>query len=73
MIDPTQEPPFYPSCRITDGVVTEMTGNANAYWAFANDAILITEGQPVAIGWLYADGRFIPPPGGPTVLPAQEA
>lgn len=71
MTDPTQEPPFAATCRVTDGVVTEMTGWANQHWATENGAVLIPDGVPVAVGWLYDGTVFTEPNHQPETLPVE--
>lgn len=68
-MDQTQIPPFGHSCRVSNGVVTEMTGWANAYWCEHNDALLIPDGVPVAVGWRYDGQTFTDPALTPDTLP----
>jgi hypothetical protein len=70
--DPTQVPPFAGTCRVVDGVVTELTGWANAHWATENDAVLIPDGVPAGVGWLYDGTTFTDPnPPTPETLPTE--
>jgi hypothetical protein len=69
--DLTQVPPFAGTCRVADGVVTELTGWANAHWAGANGALLIPEGVPVAVGWLFDGTTFTDPNATAEPLPVE--
>ena len=71
MSDPTQVPPFAGSCRVQAGVVVELTGNANQHWCDQNDAVLIPDGLPVDIGWLYDGATFTDPNPIPETLPEE--
>lgn len=58
--------------RIENGVVAELfSTHARMSDLFhpSLNWVEVTSGQPVCVGWLYADGNFFPPPASPPAPP----
>lgn len=65
MSDPTQTEPYFYTCLVEDGIVTALTGMANAFWIEQNPGHIAyeptDEGNRPFVGLGYADGVFEQP------------
>lgn len=71
MDDPTQVPPFYRIAVVENGVVIGFNGQANTHWATENGAVMIPDGLPVTVGWLFDGQTFTDPNPTPETLPVE--